>query len=395
MTPDPKPKSRAARPGLLTGLVAGAAITLGGYMIVDHGHGEQVRPISAAPQVLLPSQEPGAVRLADPQQRARIAITEAVADAVPLSASIPAHLDFDENVSARLTVPVDGRIARMRHGVGDTVEAGEALMEIDAPELAAAIADAARADNDLRFKRAAQTRADELYSIGVVARKDLEVTRLDAANAATELTRARLRLRSLNAAASVRGEYFVLSSPVAGIVTERNATLGQQVRADSGAVLMMVTDPTRLALLIDTPEETAVRIRPGTAIRFVVDAWPGETFQAQVNRVGPQVDPATRRVPVRASVDNSDRRLRPGMFARAWASSADSARGVRVPVTALLTTSGKLALFVQREPGIYEYREVVVAIQQAESAWLASGVEPGELVVSGGALLLNAEMNER
>ena len=134
--------------------------------------------------------------------------------------------------------------------------------------------------------------------------------------------------------------------------------------------------------------------KPGAAVNFAVEAFPGERFSARIEQVGAMVDPATRRIPVRALVDNADGRLKPEMFARATISQPKAATVIRVPVGALLTDGLTTRLFVQISPREFERRRVSVARQDAEFAYLTpdSGIKPGDQIVVRGALLLASEL---
>jgi len=331
------------------------------------------------------------IRLSDPRQSAQIETTPAASAPIPLTQPLAARLAYDQAATSQLTVPIDGRVVRLVREIGDRVKAGEPILEIDSPDLGQALADAAKARADADLKRTSLARVRDLYDHQVVARKELEAAQADQAQANAELERTELRLRNLNAAGRVRGQTFTLSSPIAGLITERNATVGQQVLAASGNVLATVTDPSRLMLLIDVPESLAGALSIGTPIDFTVDGAPGRTFHARVERIAPQVDTTTRRVQVRARVDNRDGALRPEMFAQALPSGMDGQTATRVPASALLQFGARTIAYVAIGGDAYQLRDVDVATQQGGAAWVRSGIQPGERVVSAGALLLKSE----
>ena len=177
-------------------------------------------------------------------------------------------------------------------------------------------------------------------------------------------------------------------------MVDRQANPGTEVRPDATNPLFVISDLHRLWLNIDLPEKSAALAKPGESVNFTLDAFPGVDFIGKVERVGASVDPATRRIPVRAVVDNADGRLKPEMFARASLSAPDAAKVVRLPVSALLTGGLSAHVFVQVGPRDFERRAVAVSRQDAEYAYLTpeSAVKPGEIVVVRGALLLASEL---
>jgi len=339
--------------------------------------------------------EPGVIKLASgaPQLAAiKVAVIEEAP--LPLAEPLNARLTYDENVTARVSSPIAGRIVRLDAAQGDEVGRGAALAVLDSPDLAAAVADVEKAVSDEARKKAAFERTAKLLESDVLPRKDYENARAEYDQARAEARRAELRLRNLGPAAGARGADFALRSPIAGVVADRHANPGMQVRPDLPDPLFVITDPTRLWAIIDLPERALGKVQLGRPVAIEVDAYPGERFPATVARVGEVVDPATRRVPVRCTVLNPYRRLKPEMYARATLLAEHGERAVRVPNEALVTEGLYTFAFVERAPGEFERRKLTLAFQTPESSYVLSGLVAGERVVVGGALLLNAELAE-
>jgi cobalt-zinc-cadmium efflux system membrane fusion protein len=165
-----------------------------------------------------------------------------------------------------------------------------------------------------------------------------------------------------------------------------------EVRSDADEALFVVTDMARLSVLVDVPERDLPMVTVGKAARIEVSAYPHRSFEGKVVRVAPTLDPQTRRVQARVAVDNKEGLLKPEMYAKV-ALLADSREELpRVAIGALLVEGVKNFVFVERDPGVFEKREVTLAVQTRRDAYVWTGLKPGEKVVSAGALLLNAEL---
>lgn len=312
---------------------------------------------------------------------------------VPLAEPLNARIVFDESATARIASPVAGRIVSLSAQPGDTVKAGQPLAVIDAPDLGSAQADLVKAKADERRKSLALARATELFKGDVLPRKDLESIEADFEQARAESQRAALRLANLNPRnAHLSGQRMVLSAPLAGIVAERKANPAMQVRPDLPDPLFVITDLERVQVVVDVPEAHLAKIGVGQRIGVQVDAYPDERFAGRVERIVPGVDPATRRVQVRCSVENVDARLRPEMYARATLLADEHRTAVRVPNAALVTQGVQHFVFVEREPGVLVRRGVELAVQDREYSYLSAGVAQSERVVTSGALLLASEL---
>ena len=326
-------------------------------------------------------------------QLAMLQIAPAPLLPLPLAEPLNARIAYDEDRTTRLASPVPGRIVDLRRQVGDRVAPGEVLAIVDSPDLGAAMADLAKARADERRKSLAFARSHELFAGDVLPRKDLEAAEADFASSRAETLRAELRLANLNPRrAALSGQRMVLASPFAGVVADRRANPGMEVRPDMPEPLFVVTDPSALLAVIDVPEAVLSLVKPGQKVVISVDAYPDERFAATVDRIPPVLDPAVCRVQARARVANPDGRLRPEMYARATLLPGDGRQAVRVPNGALVTQGVQHFVFVERAAGELVRRRVDLAHQDREFAWVTEGLAAGERVVGTGALLLQSEL---
>ncbi|BCK88282.1 multidrug resistance protein MdtA [Sideroxyarcus emersonii] len=311
----------------------------------------------------------------------------------PLVESLNARLAYDDNHTARVYPPIAGRVLKITADAGREVKAGDELLVLDAPDYAQATADDVKAKADLQRKRQALERARELLPVNGIAQKDFESTEADFHQAEAEEQRAAARLHNLQSVASVTDGKFVLRAPVGGMISERQVNVGSEVRTDGANPLFVITDPKKLWALIDLPELYLDKVKVGQPVSVEVDAYPGEVFKARIVVIAEALDPVTRRIQVRAEIDNSANRLKPEMYARVTP-VLDSHRTVpRVPNAALFTLGLHNYVFVEQGPGVLQRRRVELGLQSHEYSYVKDGLHAGERVVTTGALLLNSELS--
>lgn len=328
---------------------------------------------------------------ADAPQLSFLRIMPVKAFPEPLAEALNARLAYDDNHTARVFSPINGRVLRILSEVGKQVKAGDPLLELDSPDYAQALADSAKANADLLNKQTVYERARQLLEIKGIARKDVEQAEADLHAAEAEARRARARLKNLSSGANLQGE-FVLHAPVSGLVSERQVNAGSEVRPDAAAPLFVITNPKHLWLLIDLPERQLGKIALGQPVSIEVDAFPNETFDGKVSVIGATLDPVTRRVQVRCEVDNDEQKLKPEMFARVTPIADRRSELPRIPNSALVTQGLYSHLFVELSPGVLQRRRVTLAMQGSEYSYVKEGLSAGERVVTSGALLLNSEL---
>jgi membrane fusion protein, heavy metal efflux system len=311
----------------------------------------------------------------------------------PLLDPLSARIAYDENRTARVSSPIAGRVTRLLAEPGDRVAAGQNLVLLDAPDFAGAAADVAKSRADLHLKEKAYTRAQELFQAEVIARKDFESAESDLRQAEAEYNRATLRLRNLDPnLKEAPGGGYALRSPIAGVVAERAVNPGSEVRPDAPNPLFVVTDPAHLWVIVDLPERSIGALHAGQGVEVEVDAYPHQRFPGRVASVGEVLDPATRRVQVRCALDNPQRLLKPEMYARVTPLADTRVKLPRIPNSALLTVGLYSFVFVEKERGVFERRQVTLGLQGRSESYVKQGLAGGERVVTAGALLLNSEL---
>ena len=314
---------------------------------------------------------------------------------IPLTDPLSARLVYDEDATARIAVGISGRIVAIHAAPGDAVKAGQVLAEIDSPDFGTAYADVNKARADERRKRQAVDRAKELVPGEAIPVKDWESLQADLEQARAETARADQRLTNLNPRGlAIKGQRLSLTTPITGVVTDRTATPALEVSPALNAPLFVVTDPKRLWVMIDLPEKLLGRVKPGSSVAIESDAYPDERFTAKIAQLGRAVDVNTRRVQIRARLDNPEQKLLPEMFVRAYVLQ-DSGVGVRIPNSALINQGIYAFVFVQTHPGEFQRRKVTLLTRGGDFSYVSDGLQDGERVVTAGALLLDAELTAR
>ena len=328
-------------------------------------------------------------------QLAYVQVATVVALPEPLIEPLNGRITYDENRTARISSPITGRVIKIGAQPGDAVTAGQPLVWLDAPDYSSAVADVSKSQADIRQKQAVYARAKSLHDGEVLARKDLEAAQADLSLSEAEQRRAQQRLANLTQGRGDGSDKYVVRAPLSGIVTERKVNPGAEVRPEAADALFVITDPLHLWVIIDVPEKYIGKVVVGQKIILDVDAYPNGDFTGTVASIGEVLDPATRRIPVRCTIDNPQRRLKPEMFARVTPVENQNQKRVRIPNAAIITEGLYSTVFVEKEAGLFEKRRVTLGLQGREDSYIKDGLNEGERVVVSGALLLSAEFAGR
>lgn len=318
-------------------------------------------------------------------------------------------VSLDEARTARLGAIVDGVIAEVLVHPGDRVEAGAVLALILShqvhdvwAEYFTAVARRQHAGAELQYARTAEARAERLVNDKALAEQEHERVRAERSAAEEELASARADLRRAEQdllhygltpnpdADPHENEHVPVRAPFAGAVIERPASIGEAVTL--GAPLVTVSDLSRVWITAEVEEADLHRLRAPEPVEFRVTAWPGEVFTATLTTIGDVINPATRRIMIRAEADNADGRLKPEMFANLTVASGTPRKLLVVPAAAVQELAGEPVVFVETGPGTFRRRAVVVGGAFDGDVEVSEGLAVGEMVATGGAFLLKSAL---
>ena len=315
-----------------------------------------------------------------------------------------AEVHFDDTRLAHVRPRLDGRIHRVLVELGDQVNAGQAIAQIDSLELGRAKADylAHRARLDLaeRTLEREQSLLDKRIS------SEQEVLEAQAAReeAAASYRNARDTLLVFGlderAIGSIRhsdpsAPIHTVRAPIAGKVIDLHATLGELVGRETA--IATVADLDRLWLWVDIHEADIGGIAVGDPATVRLDAFPGETIEGRLAYVRDELDRDTRVVRARIDVANPDHRIKPGMFGRVMLRSSPGEKAgssLVVAAGAVQRQGGEFFVFVQEAEGVFERRSVSVGRRAQGLVEILSGLAAGEAAVVEGGFILKSEFGK-
>ncbi len=289
------------------------------------------------------------------------------------------RVDYDETRVATITSWVNGRIDKLFVDyTGSRVERGQPMVKVYSPELITAQAELIQASealkrteasgNEIIRKMAARTLVASREKLRLLGLADKQLTAIEQQGRPTD--------------------HIILTAPQSGVVIKKDVNEGMYVK--TGSPIYTLADLDRVWVVLEAYESDIEAIALGQQVRFSVESYPGRPFQGEVAYIDPLVNPVTRTVRVRLNVDNSDAKLKPGMFVRAVSLVAQVGnskdRPLLIPASAPLVTGKRALVYVQLpgEPGVYVGREVILGARQGEFYQVKHGLEAGELVVTRG-----------
>ncbi|MBR0743514.1 efflux RND transporter periplasmic adaptor subunit [Bradyrhizobium japonicum] len=318
----------------------------------------------------------------------------------------------DEDRSTPVFSPYAGRVTKLLAKPGEMLKQGQPLFTIEA-------ADTVQAQNDFIAAMTAQNkaksaidladiqfrRAKDLYEGRAIPLKDYqqaETTQVQAQNdvrsSGTALEAARNKLRILGFTdetiktfqeKGVIDREITIYSPISGTVVQRKIGPGQYVNSGASDPVFVIGDLSTVWLTAFVRESDAAAVCIGQDISVNVMALPGHPLTAKINYVAAAIDPNTRRLLVRATIDNKDGLLKPEMFANVTIYSAGDRAAPAVPKQALIYEADKVRIWVAREDKSVELRQIKIGLINGNLVEVTSNLKPGEQIVTKGSLFID------
>src|ERR1700730_17060321 len=312
-------------------------------------------------------------------------------------------IDFNQNILVQVFSQYPGKILKASFNLGDEVKQGDILLTIDSPDLLQAESALLASAGVLELQTRTLARATQLLRAGGSAQKDVDQATSDqqtaegnfkaAKNAVRIFGKTDAEIEQILAQRKVDATLLV-PSPISGRIVARNAAPGFLTQPGNAPAPYSVADLSTMWMIANVIETDVPAYRLGQEVEVKVPAYPDTVFHGHVTTVGSMIDPNTHRQLVRSEIADPQHLLRSGMFAGFVIRMGEPTRSLAVPTAAVVREGdGTMTAWVTADRRRFVKRVVKVGIQQ-QGGWsqILEGLEPGELVVTDGAVFLSNKL---
>lgn len=293
-------------------------------------------------------------------------------------------IDFDEERMARIHPKVEGWIEELYiNKTGEEVENSSILLSIYSPVLVSTQQEYLLALDNLAALQASdfpdiRRGAEELLRSATERLQFFDVPE----HQIQELKETRQIKKTLH-----------IHSPMAGTVINIGAREGQFVTPKTE--LYMISDLSKVWVYADIYEYEIPWVKMGDRIEMTLAGVPGKVFKGRLSYIFPYAEPETRTIRVRLVFDNPDRVLRPDTFAEVSIHAEERKESVVIPSEAVVRSGVRDQVFVVRDVGKFEPREVELGLESGGDVIVLSGIKAGEEVVTSAQFLIDSESKLR
>ena len=390
-------------------IVAIAALGLGkaGMHLFSESAGAAAEPAAAPPGTFRPT----AAQLANLKSALVVKVsfrTEQLTDG---------KIALNSDKTTPVFSPYSGRVTRVIAKLGDSVKQGDPLLAIEATEFAqgqndliSAAGALNTATSQLKLAQTNEQRKHGLYDVKAGSLQDWLQSQADlitaqnsfrSAETALAMVRNRLRILgktdaeigALESAQRMDPVAYILA-PISGTVTDRQVGPGQYLQSGASTPVYAIGNLSAVWLVANVREVDAPLMRKGAPVEVRVLAYPGRVFKARLTYVAPSIDPNTRRLAVRAEIENGDGALKPEMFASFSISVGRESEAPAVPQQAIVYEGDSARVWVMQQGNSIGLRQVRTGRISNGMVEVLAGLNPGERVVTAGTLFIDRAAKE-
>jgi membrane fusion protein (multidrug efflux system) len=278
-----------------------------------------------------------------------------------------------------ITTEVTGLVRALHFKSGDTAQAGQVLVELNA-------------DVEIAQQHALEAAADLASTVYERDKSQYEAQAISKATLDADLANLKSERAQAAAQAALAAKKF-LRAPFAGRLGITTVNPGQYLNTGDKVVTLQVVDPIYVDFKL--PQGQLAQITTGQKVNVTTDTYPGVSFGGTINAIDPRVDPSTRNFQAEATVANPEQKLLPGMFGRVAVQSGDVKHYLTVPQTAITYNPYGATVFIAKHPSgkvsdqlTAQQTFVTLGPSRGDQIAVIKGVAEGDIVVTSGQLKL-------
>lgn len=304
--------------------------------------------------------------------------TAGISDEIALTGDV----SFNENTVVKVFPRSSGQVLQSNVSLGDYVRRGQVLAVIRSADVAGNYSDLSSSNADLAIARRQLENAEQLYKSGISSEREYTEARENYAKARAAQNKVQSLIAINGGGSSSASGQYVLTAPIDGFIVEKKLNAGNFIRPDAGENVFTISDLKTIWVEANVYESDIARVHEGFPAQVRVLAYPDRTFNGSIDKLSQVLDPRSKALRARISIDNSELLLKPDMFAKVAVQNRMGEEGVCVPTSALINDNGRSYVVVYNGPRDLQVAQVKIRRDGPVNTFITTGVTPGQRLVT-------------
>jgi|EP01037_Dinobryon_pediforme_P005020 cobalt-zinc-cadmium efflux system membrane fusion protein len=312
--------------------------------------------------------------------------TSAVTDAIKFNGII------DYNTDKVITVYplVSGNVSEISVMPGDYVHAGQVLGVVKSAEVANYNSAVLNAEANVRQTKRQLDQQTDLAKSGLASQVDVTNAEANYEQAVAARVAAE-KVLSINGN-NKNGEYFI-KAPIDGFVVQKNVNNGMAIRTDNNTGLFTISNLNDVWVQANVYEENIGKVHEGDEADVTTISYPDRVFKGKVDKLMNILDPTSKVLKMRVVLSNPGYVLKPQMFATVTMYNRENKQATAISASDLVFDHSQYYVVIFKDKKNVQIRPVEVMSINGKTAYIKSGVNPGEKLIGSNALLIYGSLN--
>ncbi|GAB4024133.1 efflux RND transporter periplasmic adaptor subunit [Spirosoma gilvum] len=298
--------------------------------------------------------------------------------------NLTGKITFNQDQVVKVFPLVGGHIETLKADLGDYVKKGQTLAVIRSGDLADLEQQAVAARSQLSLAQKNMQVTEDMTKAGLSSQKDLVASKEQLEAAKGEVNRVNERRRIVGG----NGSVYIVKAPVSGFIVEKTAAQGMELRSDDPENLFTISNLDHVWVMANVYESDLANVKEGDQATITTLSYPDKIFHGRIDKIFNVLDPESKTLKVRVTLENADYRLKPEMFANVSVTYAGHDQRIAIPAKAVVFDKNRNFVVMVNKKNQPLVREVDIYKSIGPKTYLAGGLAPGDRVVTANNLLI-------
>lgn len=305
------------------------------------------------------------------------------------------EIGFNENNLVKVFPRTGGQVITSKVSLGDKVGKGQVLATIRSADIAGTYSDLSSADADLAIAKRQLDNTESLYKSGISSEREYTEAKQNYEKAMAAKHKVQSVINITGGGSITKGGEYILRAPIDGYIVEKKISEGSFIRPDAGDNLFTISDLKNVWVKANVYEADIPKVREGYEVTVTPIAYPDKQYAGKIDKINQVLDPQSKVMQVRITLENKEMILKPDMFAKVVVDNTEGSKASCIPSTALVSQEGKNYVVVYHARDNMEIAEVQVIKTTGDKTYVSSGLQPGvQLITKDQLFIFNQLLNE-
>jgi cobalt-zinc-cadmium efflux system membrane fusion protein len=309
--------------------------------------------------------------------------------------SLTGEVSFNENNVVKVFPRSSGQVLESHASLGDKVSKGQVLAVIRSADVAGNYSDLSSTNADVTIAKRQMENAESLYKNGINSEREY----IEAKQNYEKALAARNKVQSViningGGKTSATGTY-TLTAPIDGYIVEKKITTGAFIRPDMGDNLFTISNLKNVWIYANVYESDIAKVKEGYDATVIPMAYPDKKYDAKIDKISQVLDPQSKSMRVRVTLENRDMLLKPDMFAKVIVANKEGTTATCIPTAAIVSQDGKNYVVTYKSNSDMAINEVDIIKTVGDKTFVRSGLQQGQKLITKNQLFIfNQLLNE-